>query len=68
MNIYKKLIDAGVEIDNHESDLYAKVTPISKEIIDKYEHKRNVKTFVNNIDHTLWYDIPFAYEPFWHFK
>ena len=46
---------------NGLDDLYLKVTPVSKELVDQYEFKCNVTTFVDQIDHTLWYDIPFAY-------
>ena len=49
------------EIDTHESDLYLKVTPASKDLISKYEFKQNVTTFKSAIDNTTWYDIPFAY-------
>lgn len=49
------------EIDTHESDLYLKATPASKDLISKYEFKQNVTTFESAIDNTTWYDIPFAY-------
>ena len=25
----------------------------------------NVTRFKSQIDHTIWFDIPFAYDPFW---
>lgn len=71
---YQRLKEAGVPLDNHESDLYAKVTPESTIIITGYENVRkvtgkgaplNVSTFKSNIDGTLWYDIPFAFDPWW---
>jgi hypothetical protein len=65
MSIYEKLKAANIPIDNHESDLYALKTPESKSIIDQYEFKENVKTFISQIDKHEWYDIPFAYDPFW---
>lgn len=51
------------EIDHHYSDLYCKVTPASSAIIDQYEYKQWVTTFIDNIDHKLWYEIPFCYNP-----
>ena len=48
-------------IDHHESDLYLKVTPETTEIISRYEFKKLVTKFIDNINHELWYDIPFAY-------
>lgn len=65
MNIYEQLKKAGVELDSHESDLYAKCGEISCRIIEKYEHRANVRTFTSQIDGKRWYDIPFAYTPFW---
>lgn len=48
------------EIDSHESDLYLKVTPISRKLIQQYDFHCQVEQFRSAIDHTLWYDIPFA--------
>ena len=54
------------QIDGHESDLYLMVTPESKKLVADYEYKFSVKTFVSAIaPHVLWYDIPFAYAPYW---
>jgi hypothetical protein len=64
-SIYKQLVSAGVEISNHESDLYAEVNEASKKIVSEYANKGNVKMFTNEVTKTLWYDIPFAYEPWW---
>lgn len=47
------------------SDLYLKVTPTSKALIEQYEFKGNVTTFIDNIDHKLWYKIPFANMDWW---
>ena len=49
------------QISHWYSDLYVKVTPFSKEIVSKYEYKHLVKTFVDQIDNELWFEIPFAY-------
>jgi hypothetical protein len=65
MSIYQDLKAAGVQLDHHESDLYAKVTPESQAIVDGYRFKCNVTRFTSQIDGLRWYDIPFAYEPFW---
>ena len=48
-------------IDHHESDLYLKVTPATTEIFNNYQYKGNVTKFIDNIDHELWYEIPFTY-------
>ena len=48
-------------IDHHCSDLYVKVTPTSTALIERYENKFMVSKFVDNIEHKLWYEIPFGY-------
>ena len=53
------------EIRYHESDLYLKVTPVSLALIDKYEFRSNVTRFTSQIDRRLWFEIPFAYDPYW---
>ncbi len=56
------------EIDSqHEvgSDLYLKVTPVSTALIKQYDFKKNVMTFVDAINHELWYEIPFANTDWW---
>ena len=65
MSIYDELKAANLPLDNHESDLYALMTVESMKIIDNYNYKSNVKTFKSQIDGKIWYDIPFAYKPFW---
>jgi hypothetical protein len=65
MTIYEELQQAGIPLNSHESDLYAKVTPESRALIAYYDFKTNVRIFTNQQDGTPWYDIPFAYDPFW---
>lgn len=66
--IYEQLKAAGVPLNSHESDLYAKVTPESKAIVEKWEHFQNASQFTSQIDGQRWYDLPFAYDPFWKAK
>lgn len=63
--IYERLLRAGVELDHHESDLYAKKTPESDRIVQSYRYKSNVTVFRSTFDGSPWYDIPFAYTPWW---
>lgn len=49
------------DIDHHCSDLYLRVNDISRKLVSEYEYKNNVTTFIDQIDHVLWYEIPFAY-------
>lgn len=68
-NIYKQAIKKMSEkdIDHYNSDLYLRVNSISKKLIKEYNFKENIETFTDEIDHELWYDIPFAYLPFYKF-
>jgi len=62
--IKEQLLELGMkpeEIDSHCSDLYVLKNSISDKFVSGYEFKQNVKTFVDDIDHVLWYEIPFAY-------
>lgn len=62
--LYQALVAAGVPTDHHESDLYVKATPEAQQILREYGHDRP-KVFMSNTDTGPWYDLPFAYEPFW---
>lgn len=53
------------DIDHWNSDLYLRKTPETEAIIDGYEFKGQVTTFVDEIDGDVWYEIPFAYDPAW---
>lgn len=63
--IYKEAVKVlpATDIDHHASDLYIRVTPESKALLERFEYKHMVTTFTDNIDHVLWYDLPFCYDP-----
>lgn len=65
-SIHQQLLGAGVELDSHESDLYAKVGPESTRIIEESGHSSSM--FQSEVDGQMWYDLPFAYDPFWRAK
>lgn len=70
-SIYTVLKQVGAEMDNHESDLYVKITPQTTEIVNAYYHRgdvRTVSTFRSNLDSEMWFEIPFAFLPFWERK
>lgn len=68
MSIYKEMVEAGVENSSHESDLYVPVNMVTTQLVEAYEHKNNVTMFTSNIDGKRWYDIPFAFDPYWESK
>ena len=47
------------------SDLFLKITPVSMELVKAYDFKKNVKQFIDAIDHVGWYEIPFANTDWW---
>ena len=66
-NIYEEAVKRMFEneIDHHCSDLYLKVTPESQKLVADYDFAENVTTFRDQIEGKPWYEIPFAYTPYW---
>lgn len=62
-NIYQEAIEKmdKKDIDHYCSNLYLKANEMSKKIINNYEFKDAVSTFIDDIDKEEWYDIPFGY-------
>jgi hypothetical protein len=65
LELFEQIKARKIPFANHASDLYVMVTDESRKLIEDYEFKCNVRTFVSNIDKKLWFDVPFAYQPFW---
>lgn len=63
VDLYAELVAAGVQLDNHESDLYVRVTDESRRIIKASGYSYTV--FTSAIDGVRWFDVPFAYHPWW---
>jgi hypothetical protein len=63
MSLYTELVAAGCEIDHHESDLYVKITPDSRPIIERHCWAAFPCEFTSN--GAQWWDVAFAYDPFW---
>lgn len=65
--LYEALVAAGAKIENHASDLYTPVCEATRELLNQYpEHRASV--FTSQIDGQLWYDVPFAFLPYWEAK
>lgn len=64
-SLYQQVERLGLEMESHESDLHLKCTGESAALIAGYRHRANVRTFTSSIDGRSWYDIPFAFDPFW---
>lgn len=62
--LYRTLEAASAPMDHHASDLYVPVTDATRALIAQYHFREMVTTF-RDADGQMWYDIPFAYLPFW---
>ena len=63
MTIKGELLQLGMkenEIDSNYSDLYLLKNDISTKWIESYDFKKQVTTFVSEIDNKVWYEIPFG--------
>lgn len=60
-NLYEACVEAKLEIDHHESNLYIKDCPVARALVYQYAYK--LKLFSEG-----WLDVPFAYQPFWDAK
>ena len=67
LNIYERALKKmkPEDIDYHETDLYLKVTPVSKRLVEEYDYSNQVTLFESELGDGIWYDIPFAYTPMW---
>jgi hypothetical protein len=66
--LFYRAKELGIAHDHHESDLYLIACSDARDLIASYLHKANVSTFIHQVHGNLWYDIPFAYTPFWEAK
>lgn len=77
-SLMERLLEAGYpasEIDNHYSDLYVYVTPLTTKVIKEWARENGykqdlrdgvfVQTFKDQITGRKMYDIAFQYVPFW---
>ena len=64
-SIYKQMKKAKVPINNHASDLYVPVNGTTQTIVSLYKYRQNVQVFKSQIDKKMWFDIPFAFDPWW---
>lgn len=65
MSIYTEMLQAGIETDHYESDLYVPDCPESRAILANHGKSVdgwNVTRFKNNIDGDWWLDIAFSYD------
>jgi hypothetical protein len=62
--IFEEVKEKGIQYDNWQSDLYIPVTEETKKIVKNYPNLCPM-VFIDQIEKKQWYDLPFAYDPFW---
>ena len=62
--IYTDLVAAGQPVGNHESDLYTPVNAVTIDLLRKHGIK-TATTFRHQTTREFWFDIPFAFDPYW---
>lgn len=65
--LYNEIVKVTAENErgNWTSDLQCKVTKATSAVIERYKYRHLVTSFHSAIDGKLWYEIPFAYAPWW---
>jgi hypothetical protein len=66
-SLQQRLINAGIKIDHHATDLYFEDTLESREILREYKTESAVickeSYFIEEVDNKPWIKVPFAYQP-----
>ena len=68
--LFTQVVAHDVPFENHFSDLYIPVNETTKALINAYKFRQNVTVFkrascVPDGYQGYWYDVPFAYAPYW---
>lgn len=66
VSIYADCVRLGVPVQNHASDLYIPVNDATRLLLKA--HGLTATTFTNQVEGGLWYDVPFAFDPYWEAK
>lgn len=68
-NIYEEAVrlmnPCDIDHDSLGSDLYLRINSISRRLIELYDYRENVTKFLDQKNGDWWFDIPFAYTPYW---
>lgn len=68
LTLFEAIKAAGIQTDSHESDLYFPVTRESTAILARFVSAARASLFTSKVDGGRWYDVPFAYTPWWEAK
>jgi hypothetical protein len=67
-SLFSIIQSRNIPFASHCSDLYVPVTKETTKILKDHPMGINATTFTNQVEGGLWYDVPFAYDPFWGLK
>ena len=65
-SLYQECLELAVPIDSHESDLYIQASVLARELLKKHGKAENA--FISQVDGRVWFDVPFAFDPWWQSK
>lgn len=64
-SLWDEIHARGIPYDHHESDLYIPVTAETTALVRQYDRNHTAEKFISQTDGKPWFDIPFAYLPWW---
>jgi len=59
--LFKQVLEMGLNYDHHASDLYIEDTPKAVELLKRYAYWASLERFLDS-DKVAWWDVPFAYD------
>jgi hypothetical protein len=65
MTTYQRALELGLTLDHYSSDLYVKDCKEAAQLVLSHEFPQNCTKFRSRIDGEIWWEIPFAYDPWW---
>ena len=68
MTLYEVMEYYNIQMDHHESDLYVIKDDHSSELLKLFPVQEKTATVFTGDDGKQWYDIAFAYDPWWEEK
>jgi hypothetical protein len=61
--LYQECVECGILMRNHASDLYIPANEDTIHLLKK--HNKRATTFINQVEGGLWFDVAFAFDPWW---
>ena len=69
MSLYEVLEYYDIQIGSHASDLYFPKTEQTKKILSYFSgYEKTHSVFIEQESRKPWYEVPFAYDPYWRDK